>query len=120
MCFATAQHAYILMVIGLATLSRRRRAMGSLMLTQRLGKNMVGKCIHVSRGAGEAAAIWKCQSYGSGIRGGGGIPEADSDADGVGAVAQSNRMESRNSQSLGAGGVGGIHQQTNKCQKAMC
>ena len=67
MCFATAQHAYILMVIGLATLSRRRRAMGLRMLTQRLSKNMVGKCMHVSGGAGEAAAIWKCQSCGSGI-----------------------------------------------------
>ena len=22
-----------------------------------------GECMHVSRGAGEAAAIWKCQSY---------------------------------------------------------
>ena len=32
---------------------------------------------------------------------GGGIPEADSDADGVGAVAQGNRMESSNSQSFG-------------------
>ena len=33
--------------------------------------------------------------------GGGGIPEADSDADGVGAVAQSNRMGSSNSQPFG-------------------
>ena len=77
--------------------------MGSLMLRLRLSKNMVGKCMHVSGGAGEAAAIWKCQSYGSGSRGGGGIPEADSDADGVGAVAQGNCMESSNSQSFGGG-----------------
>jgi hypothetical protein len=34
---------------------------------------------------------------------GGGIPEADSDADGVGAVAQSNRMGSSNSQPFGGG-----------------
>ena len=75
--------------------------MGSLMLRLRLSKNMVGKCMHVSGGTGEAAAIWKCQSYGPGSRGGGGIPEADSDADGVGAVAQGNCMESSNSQSFG-------------------
>ena len=74
--------------------------MGSLMLRLRLSKNMVGKCMHVSGGAGEAAAIWKCQRYGSGISGGGGIPEADSDADGVGAVAQGNRMGNSNSQSF--------------------
>ena len=100
MCFATAQHAYILrgMAMGWATLSGRLRAMGLRMLTQRLSKNMVGKCMHVSGGAGEAAAIWKCESYGSGVTGGGGIPEADSDADGVAAVAQGNRMGNSNSQ----------------------
>ena len=63
-----------------------------------------GECMHVSRGAGEAAAIWKCESYGSGVTGGGGIPEADSDGDGVGAVAQSNHIGSSNSQSFGRGG----------------
>ena len=89
--------------MGWATLSGRLRAMGLRMLTQRLCKNMVGKCMHLSGGAGEAAAIWECQSYGSGIRGGGGIPEADSDADGVAAVAQGNRMGNSNSQPFRGG-----------------
>ena len=45
MCFATVQHPYIetRMVMGLVTLTRRRRPMGSLMLRVWLSKNMMGK-----------------------------------------------------------------------------